>query len=399
MKYLVVCTCGRWQLPIIKLAQSQGIICIAVDANPNAIGFKYSDYAIVSDLSHTKYIAQEISKITNEIIGAISFCSDAGIKLSQELNRFFKVDSRLIFEAENAINKVKQRQIWRDTMILQPNFEVFDKPEAALEFLRQTKLPKVIKPSDSSGSRGVSILVNQNNFDDAIKKAFAFSKHGQIIIEDYMEGTEYTVEVIAIQSKVKVLLITRKMKVDENTKTVARELVSLSPSNFLYNEISKLAENAFQALKINNGPGHLEMIVDETKGPIGVIEAAFRGGGFNLSDKLVQVATGFNLTNFILKQMLEKDVQIDNLNYRPSALFFKPTMQGKLISIQGLDVCRKIDGADIEILCEIGQYFEQADTDADRLCTIIVTADSEVDLKAKKERVESSLNFIFESGK
>jgi uncharacterized membrane protein YoaK (UPF0700 family) len=59
------------------------------------------------------------------IIGAISFCSDAGVILAQVLNQEFQCSNRLHFDAENATNKVRQRQIWEASNLAQPKFQVF----------------------------------------------------------------------------------------------------------------------------------------------------------------------------------------------------------------------------------------------------------------------------------
>jgi hypothetical protein len=396
MNYIVVCTSGKWQVPIIREARLQGIICIAVDENANSEGFKHANHSIVSDLTNVGFIVGEIRKITEEIIGAISFCSDAGVILAQVLNQEFQCSNRLHFDAENATNKVRQRQIWEASNLAQPKFQVFSDSDDAYLFGASKNLPFVVKPSDSSGSRGVAIVNNPLELERAIGSAFTYSKTGEIIIEDFMIGTEFTVEVIAIDGVVNVLLITRKVKVSENTRTVSRELRSISPSDPLYAKISNLAISAFESLGISNCPGHLEMIVDEEDGPVGLVEAAFRGGGFNLADRLVEVTTGFDLTNSCLMPFLGAKCSVETLGYTPSILFFHPTQKGKLVEIVGLDEAEKIPGVEIEILGVQGEIYGEPVTDGDRLCTIIISASSESELEEKKSRVEMLLKFCFE---
>ncbi len=396
MKYLVVCTSGKWQLPIIREAKSQGIVCIAVDENAQAEGFKYADYSIVSDLNNIGFISEEIRKITSEIIGAISFCSDAGITLAQTLNHEFHCSSQVKFDAVKATSKVTQRQIWEANNLAQPRFEVFSRADQAFAFGLTAKMPFVVKPSDSSGSRGVSIVNDSLELEAAIEAALQYSRTGEIIVEDFMVGTEYTIEVIADDGAVHVLLITRKVKISENTRTVSRELRSVSLHNPLYAKISKLAISAFEALGIKNGPGHMEMIVDDVSGPVGLVEAAFRGGGFNLADKLVEITTGFNLTKSCLVPYLGQRIDLGNLGYSPSVLFFYPTQKGKLVEIVGLAEASKIPGVEIEILGVQGDYFHEPTTDGDRLCTIIISASSETELEEKKSRVEMLFKFYFE---
>ncbi len=396
MEFIVICTSGKWQLPIIRKAQSRGMVCIAIDENSDALGFNEADYVIVSKLNELDYIVDEIRKITNRISGAISFCSDAGIFLAQYLNSQFMCAPQLLFQAENAINKVTQRRIWDATGIAQPKFEVFKNSKDAHLFGSKAVFPFVVKPSDSSGSRGVTIVSHPGELNQALHSAFEFSKAGEIIIEGFMTGTEYTVEVLAVETEVHVLLVTRKIKVSENTRTVSRELASISPENFLYPKIAHLAKSAFESLGIKNGPGHLEMIVDEETGPVGIVEAAFRGGGFNLSDRLVQLTTGIDLTNACLMPFLGEQPSIPEIHYRPSILFFHPTQKGRLVNIVGLAEVQKISGVEIEILGVLGQVYEEPKTDGDRLCTIIITACTSLELEEKKQQVDNLLYFIFE---
>ena len=67
MKYLVFSTCGIWQVPAIVEAKKIGLITIAVDANPNAEGFKHADFCIVSELDRRFEILNEIKSITKNI--------------------------------------------------------------------------------------------------------------------------------------------------------------------------------------------------------------------------------------------------------------------------------------------------------------------------------------------
>jgi len=396
MEFIVVCTSGKWQLPIIRKAKSRGLVCIAIDENAGALGLNEADYVIISKLNELDYIVDEIRKITNEILGAISFCSDVGIFLAQHLNSEFMCAPQLLFQAENATNKVVQRRIWGAAGIAQPKFEVFKNIKDAHLFGSRTVFPFVVKPSDSSGSRGVTIVSQPGELNQAIVSAFEFSKAGEIIIEGFMSGTEYTVEILAVEAEVHVLLVTRKIKVSENTRTVSRELASISPENFLYPKIAHLAKAAFESLGIKNGPGHLEMIVDEETGPVGIVEAAFRGGGFNLSDRLVQLTTGIDLTGACLMPFLGEQLSIPEIHYRPSVLFFHPTQKGRLVNILGLAEVEKISGVEIEILGVLGQVYEEPKTDGDRLCTIIITAFTSLELEEKKQQVDNRLSFIFE---
>lgn len=398
MKYLVFSTCGIWQVPAIVEAKKIGLITIAVDANPNAEGFKHADFCIVSELDRRFEILNEIKSITKNIIGAISYCSDAGMYLAEFLNNEFKCSSSTIINSLLFTNKFEQRNIWSEFGILQPKYNLVSSFKEALKAIDLLNLPVVIKPTDSSGSRGVSILNSSKDIQSAFNLAMGVSRSKLIMMEEFMMGTEYTVEVFAHNNKIVPLVVTRKEKIEQNFGTVAAALWTVSPYERNYDLIEKLGVDAFSALGLNNGPGHLELIADENNIPVGVVEAAGRGGGFNLASELIQKATGFNFieNSIAVYTGIEDLCENVNLVYRPSVLFFFPSQNGKLVNIEGLEIVDNIEDVSVCLLAQPGMYFSKAQTDGDRLCTITISADTDIELIQKYNLIKSTLKFIFE---
>jgi biotin carboxylase len=395
VKFLVVIPGGYWQIPMIHAAKNQGFSVIVVDSNPDAVGFLHADYRIVADLHSLNEITNDIRLITNTIVGAVSFCSDIGIELAFYLNQVFQVKLQQFLDPQNFVNKSKQRKIWADAHILQPRFKSYMDINSALIERKNIKFPIVVKPADSSGSRGVTIVDQPDGFQQALIDAFSFSRSNQVIVEDFMSGVEFTVEVFAFEGIILPVLITQKTKISNGTGTVSGFLRSLSPNNPVYSPLAKLAVQAYSALGLTNGPGHLELMADLESGPVGVIEAAARGGGFGLSTKLMFEVTGFSLIDETLNSMDGIAQMPISLKYKPGALFFIPTQKGTLLSIKGLEESRAIEGVNITILATIGSAYRRPSIDADRLCAIVVTANSDTELNRKIDAVREKLRFIF----
>lgn len=55
------------------------------------------------------------------------------------------------------------------------------------------KYPVLVKPVDSSGSRGITICHNRQELEEAVEKGKQASKTGKVLIERYMDGREVTV--------------------------------------------------------------------------------------------------------------------------------------------------------------------------------------------------------------
>ena len=396
MMYFVVIPGGYWQRALIQAAKNQEYKVIVVDSNPNALGFQIADHRIVAELDDFERIGDEIRLITNTIVGAVSFCSDVGVELSLYLNKLFKAKLQLYLEPENFVSKSRQRHIWADARVLQPSFKCYNNLEFAIIDCDEPILPIVVKPDDSSGSRGITIINHYRELRQALISAFDFSRTNQIIIEAFMPGVEFTVEVFAFEGEILPVLITQKAKIQNGTGTVSGFLRAVSPESAIYSQIADLAIEAYSALGLRNGPGHLELIADLESGPVGVVEAAARGGGFGLSTKLMLEVTGFDLINETLRAFRGSSQMPNTLKYQPGALFFVPSRRGRLLKIEGLAEARAIEGVDISVLATIGSEYQDPSTDADRLCAIIVTARSNEELDIKIEAIRERLRFVFD---
>ncbi len=396
MMYFVVIPGGYWQRALIQAAKNQEYKVIVVDSNPNALGFQIADHRIVAELDDFERIGDEIRLITNTIVGAVSFCSDVGVELSLYLNKLFKAKLQLYLEPENFVSKSRQRHIWADARVLQPSFKCYNNLEFAIIDCDEPILPIVVKPDDSSGSRGITIINHYRELRQALISAFDFSRTNQIIIEAFMPGVEFTVEVFAFEGEILPVLITQKAKIQNGTGTVSGFLRAVSPESAIYSQIADLAIEAYSALGLRNGPGHLELIADLESGPVGVVEAAARGGGFGLSTKLMLEVTGFDLINETLRAFRGSSQMPNTLKYQPGALFFVPSRRGRLLKIEGLAEARAIEGVDISVLATIGTEYQDPSTDADRLCAIIVTASSDEELDIKIEAIRERLRFVFD---
>ena len=72
----------------------------------------------------------------------------------------------------------------------------------------------IVKPVDNSGSRGVFLIEDFkdiNLIEDAFEYSKAYSRSGEIIVEEYMTGEEISVETLSIDNEVHVIAITDKI--------------------------------------------------------------------------------------------------------------------------------------------------------------------------------------------
>jgi len=176
--------------------------------------------------------------------------------------------------------------------------------------LNKLSFPMVVKPSNSSASRGVKGVNNQDELKDAIEEAKKHLKQdSHIIIEEYIGGTQLSVETITVNGKHYIVGITK-------------EIVSPSPffierSHFMDPEVHSLfmpkIEKSIKELLDSNqitwGPCHIELKVDGDK--VVLIEIASRSGG--LRDRLMLNAGYPDYNKLIINTYIQGSIDLEKL--------------------------------------------------------------------------------------
>lgn len=166
--------------------------------------------------------------------------------------------------------------------------------------------PVIVKPRDNSGSRGVKLCRGKEELAASMCEAFEVSKLDTVLVEEYIEGPEYSIEGLHYDGKAEVIQFTEK-KTTEFPYNV--ELGHKQPAN-LTNEqkdaIRGIVSKIGKALKFENCPSHTELKINERG--IFVIETSPRLGGDYITSTLVPLSTGINFEDQLLHIALGEKV-------------------------------------------------------------------------------------------
>ena len=392
-KWLVAVTAGRWQKHGILEAKVIGLKVLAIDEDPYAEGFADADLTLNISFSDHDAVISALRNLKINICGAVSFCSEVGMTLAAKIREEFNLPGVKLDLCERLLDKAVQRKIWTEKGVPGPEWEVCRDMEEALNVIHQFKLPVIIKPTDSSGSRGVTKIESLNdNLQEIILRAFQFSKSGKVIVESYMDGTEFTVEVFAIDGIIHVLAITEKKKVEGTRGTVARELATPDRPQNVISAIGNTVIAAFKAIDYVDGPGHAEIIL-MNNGFVGLVEVAGRGGGFMVFNKFVPAVSGVNIARLTALQSVGIPVGQIEKKKKAAVLRFFPSRPGTLTSINGFEESNKIVGVESEPFVQIGDHFDRAIADGDRMGYILSTADTPALAQDLADAAEKMISF------
>jgi biotin carboxylase len=392
-KWLIAVTTGKWQIYGIKEAKAIGLKVIGIDSDPEAEGLNEVDQKIVLPFENHQNIISVLRKLNLNYCGVVSFCSEAGMMLAGEIREGFNLPGPNKSLTLKLLEKGIQRKIWTEAGVPCPNWKIFHTAEDALNYIQNQSFPLIIKPTDSSGSRGVTKLESlKDNIQDAIYRAFKFSTSNQVIVESFMDGTEFTLEVFVINGYVNVLAVTEKKKVEGTKGTVASELATPNRPYEIIEKLKKAVIKAFIALEYVDGPGHAEIILKKDN-TVGLVEVAGRGGGFMVFNGLVPGVSGINIAKITAMQAIGEKVVIDRIESNSAVLRFFPSIPGILESITGFEQANSIPGLKCESFVKPGKVFQKASADGDRLGYILAIASSVDEAQNLANKAEKQIKF------
>jgi len=396
-QWLVAVTAGRWQRHGIKEARSAGLKILAIDTDPDAEGFLDADEALAIDFSDHVKVIQELKNFNRNICGAVSFCSEAGMMLAANIREAFNLPGPRAELCHRLIDKAVQRAVWQERGLPCPEWKVFKDKNQALKGLLDFDFPVIIKPTDSSGSRGVTKIESlAEDLNGAVEKAFEFSRSGEVIIEKFMDGTEFTVETFGVHGTIYVLAITEKKKVEGTKGTVASELATAESNNHVLSNISSTVVKAFEALGYIEGPGHAEVILG-SDGTVGLVEVAGRGGGFMVFDRFVPIVSGTNIARLTALQAVGRPVDKPTTLNKAAVLRFFPSRSGIVRRISGFEEADQIVGVEAGPFVKVGDHVNRASADGDRLGYILSQASAVPQALELADQAERLISFDIES--
>lgn len=371
-KKLMILGASILQLPAIEKARELGLETIVVDMNPDAIGFRVEGVQkeVISTIDDPAIV--EAAKKHN-IDGIMTLATDMPMRsvaaVAKEMN-LIGIDEDT---ALKATNKAEMRKALRVAGVPIPRFFKVANEDEYLEAVKQFTVPFIVKPADSSGSRGiyeVHDITNQKLIKEAYEYCKPFSRIGDVVVEEYMSGPEVSVETLSVDGICHVIQITDKLTTGAPHYVEMGHSQPTRHSKEIADRIAEVARMANKAIGIKNGPSHTEIIVT-SKGPK-IVELGARLGGDNITTHLVPLSTGVNMVECCIKIALGELPDIEPKWEKGSAIRYFQQHAGTIKSIDGIDNAEKIGGIQqISIVHGVGEKITEIDSSGARMGFVI----------------------------
>lgn len=256
--------------------------------------------------------------------------------------------------------------------------------------------PLVVKPVDSNGSKGVKKVYNPTELTSSLDEAFRYSISGDVIIEEFKDGEELSVDIYVENGVAKLLSITSSKKIKENDHSFTI-LNSYYPATIDYDEgrVLEIAQNIVDAWKLVNTPLLIQMIV---KGDdYSVLEFSARMGG-GQKYHLIEVLSGVNIMNVYVRMVMGETPHVEPRKLWNNAIMtYVYCTPGKYARLEGFEEL-------IEKGC-IHSYFNyrtpgseitKSDTSSDRVASFLVVGDSAEEVNNKLKVANQHLKVLDE---
>ena len=258
---------GHWQKSAVEKTQALGYRTLAVDGDPEAAGFNVSDAKLLVDISCPEAVLAAVSTFFSSLdckpVAVVCTACEIGILSAGHVREFYGLPGLNLNLSKKMISKSEQRCAW--SSFSSHNFITLQLDNLDVDQLKERfgEETVIVKPTDSSGSRGISALRACNISSADLDHAFKHSQTNEIIVESYIEGIEYTVESVRIASETHIILVTKKEKVLGTNSTVANLLVSCDLGKDRMAALHCLIQRAHDVLFYADGVCHTEVIEDQ----------------------------------------------------------------------------------------------------------------------------------------
>lgn len=386
---------GTWQVPFLKYLKSKGNRVILVDPFEDCPGSKYADEHIIQDVKNVNKIYELAQDIKIDLI--LTDQTDVSVIPCALLNEKFGLNQNSIKAVTLFSDKSKSREyalkLGKPHV---PQYELgLNKDEIKKMLSSVGKL--IIKPVDAQSSRGVYLIETDLDVDKYYELSISASPTKKVIIEEFISGTEITVEGLCINGKHKSLTSSRK----KHFKTgIASDLFFPSQiKESLISEIFQFNDTYVERSGLKNGITHAEYIINEDTNSFHLVEIAARGGGTLISSTIVPEMTKINVYENYYLSALSNSFQPDlnNDNNSCCLLHFFDFNQGKVKKISGVN-----DVINLDYVLEFGLNFQEGETisdvkdDRSRHGFIIIKGSNSKEIDDNLERVYQLINIEYE---
>ena len=258
--------------------------------------------------------------------------------------------------------------------------------------------PLVVKPVDSNGSKGVKKVLTPADMEKALKEAFSYSLSGDVIIEEFKQGEELSVDAYIEGTTAKLLSITASKKIQENKDsfTIIQSYYP-APTDYKEDRVLEICQKIADAWNLHDTPLLVQMI--QKGDSYNVLEFSARMGGGS-KYRLIQELSGVNIMKVYVEMVMgDKPKVTPAKRYNNAIMSYIYCYPGVYKSVEGLDELKE-KGVVLDFFVYRGpdSVIEKSNTSSDRAAGFLVVGGSQEEVEKKLAEANSAIKVLNDKG-
>lgn len=395
MKKILLLGGSAQQIIAIQTAKRLGYYTVLCDYLSDNPGQYHADRFFLVSTTDKEAILKVATK--ENIDGILAYASDPAAPTAAYVAEQMGLPTNPFCSVETLCNKDKFRMFLQENGFNTPQANGYSTETEALSDITKYRLPIIIKPVDSSGSKGTTVLSDLSGLHEAIDFAFSFSRSHRIIIEEIIEKKHrYLIggDIFVVNGQVVLwglLNCHRDALVNPLVPVGKSYPLELEDSDVLC--VKETLQNMVSKLHINNGAMNVELIVDNT-GKVWPIDIGPRNGG-NMIPDLLGLIFNVDIVEWSVKaamgEAIAGEVNSKNIYYATHNLHSRSNG-----IFQGIDIDKELEKYIIKkcIYKKSGDYVEYFDNAAKALGIIFMKFNSVEEMQKHLENITDEIEII-----
>lgn len=394
MKKVLIMGAGIYQLPLIKKAKEIGCYSIVVSPQGNYPGLAIADEVINLDTRDHVGVLEHAKRIGIDAV--LTTGTDVAVPTIGYIVDKLGLSGTSYAAAQRSMDKSLMKQCFAGHGIQTAKFFVIETLSELKQRATEIGYPIMVKAVDSSGSRGITQVLNSEDLESAFEEAKSVSNSDKVICEQYLSGIEIGAQAIVVGDEVVEVFLHS----DEVTPPpISAPVGHAMPINLdldLECRTKLLVSNAVKALGIRDVISNVDIMIVDNEPYI--LEVGARMGATCLAEN-ISLYTGFNAYEFILQLALGDKPLLPNVYKKQAnaALLLRVNKTGKIKNII-IPESTKMHAGLVELVIDykVDDRVRAFKVGPDRVGHIVVKADSYDEANALVQVLVTSIVFEIE---
>lgn len=369
---------------------------ILLDMSSNVKALPFADKFLQISTMDREAVLQAARKEKIDYI--LTACGDQPLSTMAYVSHQLKLPCYLSEEdVRNLTNKYFMKKMMIENGIPTAKFICIDSPIDKID-LTGLSFPLIVKPVDSNGSKGVKKVSDKSELGQYLDEAFSYSISKKVIIEEYKEGKELSVDIYVDGDKPKLLCVTTSKKIAQNKESFTI-VQSEYPAKVLYSKerVARIAKKIVDAFHLSDTPLLIQMIVNDDE--YNVVEFSARMGGGS-KYHLIKVLSGVDIMKVYVEMVMGSAPHVEpSEQWKYALMNYVYCHPGTFTRLESFE--------EVKASGHIMSYFTykmpysvitKSTTSSDRVASFLIVGNSEEEIEKKLKYTNEHIKVINDIG-